>query len=127
MAAPPEKYARAIAAMLETTTIRAAAQRGHINERTLRRWTHDPVFQAQYREARRELIKGAIHTLLHHTASATDTLVAIMQDPEAPATARVSAARAILGFVLRSLSEDDTEERLVEIERQLAQRNGHHG
>jgi hypothetical protein len=127
MAAPPEKYARAITAMLETTTIRAAANRAQMNERTLRRWVHDPAFQAQYREARRQLIAGAIHTLLHATGSATHTLVTIMQDVSAPATARVSAARAILGFVLRSLSEDDTEERFVEIERQLAERNGHHG
>jgi hypothetical protein len=127
MPAPPEKYARAIAAILETTTIRAAAQRAQINERTLRRWVHDPVFQAQYRDARRELIKGAVHTLLHSAGSATHTLVTLMQDVSTPATARVSAARAILAFVLRALSEDDIEERFIEIERRLAERNGHHG
>jgi hypothetical protein len=113
------KHEEAIAALLKTTTVRAAADMAGVGERTLRRWLTRPAFQAEYRRARRELIQGAIHVLLRSTETATHTLVTIMQDAEQPATARVAAARTVLQTVMHALKEDDLEIRLTEVERLL--------
>jgi hypothetical protein len=115
------KHEEAVAALLRTTSFQAAAQAIGLNERTLRRWWVLPEFQAKYRAAKRELIQGAIHVLLHSMGTATHTLVTIMQDPEQPPTARVSAARTILQMVLHTLKDDDLEARFAEIEQRLAE------
>jgi hypothetical protein len=120
------RHELAIAALLKTTSVSAAAKASGVGERTLRRWLDMPEFQAAYRRARRELISGAVHALLQATSSATDTLIAIMQDADQPATARVSAARTILQMVLRALNDDNVHERLSEMERLLAEA-GHPG
>ena len=110
------KHEEAIAALLHTTTIAAAARNAGVGERTLRRWLAQPHFQAEYRRARRELIQGAIHILLHATGTATRTLVAIMDDTAQPATARVSAARCVLQLVMQALSKDELEAELTALE-----------
>jgi hypothetical protein len=121
------KHEEAIAALLQTTTIGKAAEVAGISDRTLRRWLQRPDFQAAYRAAKRELINGAVHTLLHATDSATHVLVSIMNDAEQPATARVSAARTILAMVLRTFHDDDLDGRLAALEARLAEVNGYHG
>jgi transposase-like protein len=123
MSAKPTKFERhheaAIAALLRTTTLQAAAREAGVNERTLRRWWELPAFQAKYRAAKRELISGAMHTLLHATGTATHTLITIMQDAQQPATARVSAARTVLQLVMQALSNDDINARFMAIEQRL--------
>jgi lambda repressor-like predicted transcriptional regulator len=121
------KHEAAIAALLHTTTVRAAAQQAGVSERTLSRWLERADFQAAYRRAKRELIAGAVHILLHATSSATQVLVSIMNDATQPATARVSAARTVLTMVLHALHDEDLDGRFAEIEAQLAEVNGHHG
>jgi DNA-binding transcriptional MerR regulator len=115
------KHEEAIGALLVTTTLGAAAKKAGIGERTLRRWLTQPHFQAEYRRARREVVQGAIHVLLQSAGTATRTLVSIMDDPEQPATARVSAARCILQMVMHALKDDDLEARFAEIEQRLAE------
>ena len=45
----------------------ARRRRTGVSQRTLRRWLQREDFQADYRRARRELVNGAIHVLLHAT------------------------------------------------------------
>jgi hypothetical protein len=123
------KHELAISCLLQTTMVRKAAEQAGVSERTLRRWLERPDFQAAYCQAKRELISGAVHSLLHATGSATRVLIQIMNDPAQPATARVSAARTILTTVLRTLREDDLDGRFAALEGRLAEvnGNGHHG
>jgi hypothetical protein len=121
------KHEAAVAALLTTTSVQAAAQQSGVSARTLRRWLERDDFQAAYRRAKRELINGAVHTLLHATESATQVLISIMQDPEQPASARVAAARAVLNMVMHALRDEDLDGRFTAIEQRLAEVNGHHG
>jgi hypothetical protein len=123
------RHEHAIAALLKTTTIGKAAAAAGISDRTLRRWLQRADFQAAYRAAKREMINGAVHILLHATSSATQVLVNIMNDPEQPSSSRVAAARTILTMVMRSFRDDDTEARLREVEQLLAEftQRGSHG
>jgi hypothetical protein len=57
---------------------------------------HGP-FQAAYRDARRAVVQHAITQMQRATGEAAETLRSVMQDSEASASARVSAAKAISG------------------------------
>ena len=118
-----DKFSRmheaAVAAVLHTTSLDAAAKSIGLNEKTLRRWWVLPEFQAKYRAGKRELINTATHTLLHATGSAVRCLVKIMDDPAMPPMARVSAARSVLAMVLQDIRNDDVDARFTALEARL--------
>ena len=121
MAAPDAKLhgkqAAAIAALLAQRTIAEAAQQVGIGERTLLRWLQeDSAFQAAYRTARRHVVQHAVARVQQATCTAVETLEAIMQDPEAPASARVSAAKAVLETAIKGIELEDLEARIAALE-----------
>ena len=123
MAAPDAKLhgkqAAAIAALLAQRTIAEAAQQVGIGERTLLRWLQeDSAFQAAYRTARRHVVQHAVARVQQATCTAVETLEAIMQDAEAPASARVSAAKAVLETALKGIELEDLEARIAALEQQ---------
>ena len=105
-----------ISALLTTPTLAEAAQIAGIGEVTAWRWLKDATFQANYREARRAVVQHAIAQVQHATGEAVETLRSVMQDPEAPASARVSAAKAILETAVKGIEIDDLEVRIAALE-----------
>jgi len=105
-----------IAALLSCPTIAHAARTAGIAEVTAGRWLKDHSFQAAYREARRQVVQHAIVQVQHATGTAVQTLVAVMQDAEAPASAKVSAAKTILDTAVKAVELEDLEVRIVALE-----------
>jgi hypothetical protein len=123
MAAPDEKLhgkqAAAIAALLSHRTIVEAAHQVGIGERTLLRWLQDDrAFQAAYRTARRHVVQHAVAQVQQATRTAVASLEAIMQDATASASARVSAAKAVLETALKGVEVEDLEARMTALETQ---------
>lgn len=88
----------AIAALLTCANVQQAARRVQIGRTTLYRWLKDETFLTAFQEARRQArtwIPGRLERLL---GKAVHTLEHVLDDPEAPAPAKVSAARTILEF-----------------------------
>src|SRR5215510_7648941 len=110
------KQERAIAALLVAPSVTAAAQQIGVNENTLLRWLKDATFQAAYREARRSVVQHAITQVQRATGEAVETLRTVMQDPDAPASARVSAAKAILETAIKAVELEDLEARITALE-----------
>jgi len=94
------KKEQAICALLQHTTIRAAAAAVPVNERTLRQWMRDRSFDAAYRHARRELLNVTVGRIQAATGAAVDTLVAVAKDG-AKDSDRVRAAVALLEHAWR--------------------------
>ncbi|GMV70184.1 MAG: hypothetical protein DYG93_07740 [Leptolyngbya sp. PLA2] len=114
---------KAIAALINETTVARAARTSGIGLRTLHRWlVHDPAFRAAYRSARREAFGQAVALTQRYAPLAVTTLAQILSDPSAPHTARVSAAAAILRFGRDGIELDDLADRVEALER--AQREG---
>ena len=113
------KQERAIAALLVSSSVAAAAQAIKVQDNTLLRWLKDTVFQDAYREARRQVVQQAIVQVQHATCTAVQTLLAVMQDAEAPASAKVSAARTILETAIKAVELEDLEARIAELEHHL--------
>jgi hypothetical protein len=103
-----KKREQAIAALLTTDTICAAAAQIGVSERTLLRWLQEEDFQRAYREARRQVVQHAIVRMQRCTGEAVDALSDVMTNPEASASARVSAARSVLQLALQNCSCDRT-------------------
>lgn len=107
---------KAIAALLVSPSIPAAARSIGVGESTLSRWLRLDGFQAAYRDARKQLVSHAVAKVQGVMSAAVDTLRTVMADPEAPASARVSAARAVLELGLRAVESEDFEERIKNLE-----------
>ena len=122
MKAHGEKLSRkqevAIAALLTCSAITDAAHQCGIGAVTLHRWLKDATFQTAYREARRAVVQHAITQVQRATGEAVETLRSVMQDAEAPASARVSAAKAILETAVKAVELEDLAARIAALEAQ---------
>jgi Helix-turn-helix domain len=130
MAGHGEKFSRhvelAIGALLQTQTLADAAQILGIGERTLRRWMKRPDFQGAYRAARQQAVAQAITRLQQITGKAVTTLEAIIDNEDAPAGARVGAAKAILELTTKSFALEDLREQIAELEARLQEQERPH-
>jgi hypothetical protein len=107
---------RAIAALCEEPTTRAAARKARVGEKTLWRWLNDPAFAAAYQRARSRLLEDTLVALQAAGIEAIETLREVMAAKSGPASARVSAARCVLEMALRGREIIEVEERLRALE-----------
>ena len=110
------KQVQAVAALLSQPTILAAAETVGVNEVTIRRWLKDAGFAEAYREACRQVVDSAMGTLQAACVEAVNTLRNVMGDADAPASSRVTAARAVLDSALKARELQDVEERIAALE-----------
>lgn len=106
----------AIAALISCPTLAEAARSAGIAEKTLWRWLQVPEFQACYRSARQEVVSQAIALIQGCMGAAVNTLKTVAGDDQAPPSARVAAARAILDLGLRVVEIEDLAERIERLE-----------
>jgi len=118
-----EKYGRkkelAIAALLTSSSMPAAAVNCGISESTLRRWLQNETFAKCYRRERTRMLESTVNLLRQKSMAAVETLADIAESEESPASVRVSAARAVIELAIRGAELQDLEERIAELE-QLA-------
>jgi hypothetical protein len=114
-----DKQRRAIAALLSEPTIRQAAESSKVSEATLYRWMADSQFAAALREARGRAFESMLNSLQAASGKAMETLNNVMDDEEASAAARVTAARTILEMSLRARDLIEVENRLRALELKL--------
>lgn len=105
-----------IDALLISATVRSVAAKLEINEQTIYRRKRDPEFMQKYNEARRERTEAARNVLQERAHAAADTLATIMQDADAPAQTRVSAAAEILRQTVKYTEITDIMQQLDELE-----------
>ena len=110
------KHDSAIAALLSTRTVSAAAKKCKISEATLYRLLQVPEFKTKYRAARRELVENTIAQLQQDGMDAATALREIVKDKKTAASVRVSAARVILETGIKAVELIDLSERLDRLE-----------
>ena len=113
------KKEQAIAALLSQPSIVGAAKKVGIGEKTLFRWLQLDEFQRAYKAARRQVIDQAIAQIQSVLSEAVQTLLSVMSDDATPATAKVSAARALLDIGFKVVEIEDLESRIEKIEKNL--------
>ena len=98
------KQEQGISALLSEATVEQAATKAGVGYATLRRWLKEPGFRAAYRQARRELVEGAVGRIQAATGQAVDTLLAVAKDGRKDGD-RVRAAVALLDHAFRGLTD----------------------
>ncbi|MHB1407792.1 MAG: phBC6A51 family helix-turn-helix protein [Desulfitobacteriaceae bacterium] len=106
-----------IAALLTEPSMSEAAKKAGISQSTLFRWHQDPEFHERYREARRQAVSHAITRLQQASTQAVNTLQEIMESNDAPAAAKVSAAKIVLEMSVRAVEMEDLEARIETLEK----------
>lgn len=107
----------AIAALLDQPTQEAAAGAVGVTPKTLREWLKQPAFQRAYREARREIVEGAVVRLQQLCLSAVLALHRNLTCGNAAVETR--AADIVLGRALEAVELGDLAQRLDDLERRL--------
>lgn len=113
-----------ICALLAEPTIEKAAAKVGIGTTTAFRWLQELDFQAEYQQARKQAVSQAIAQLQKATTQAVATLQAIMQDEEAPASSRVTAAKTTLEMSLKAIELDNLATRIERLEQALDGQQG---
>lgn len=108
---------KAIAALITHNSIPAAAKSVGIGEVTLWRWLRIDHFKSAYQRARCQIVSQAVAKLQSNLTKAIDTLLEIAEDSEAPASARVTASRAIIDQALKGTEQEDLQSRLTALEK----------
>ena len=110
---------RAIASLLSEATIAAAADRAKVSEPTLRRWLKLDASSHAYQQARQESYRKTLRLLRRAANAAISVLAKIMQDADAPKTARIRAAEVILEHDRKGVVEEDLLVRVQMLAEQL--------
>jgi len=119
-----DKQRRAIAALLSEPTTKKAAETAKVGETTIHRWLNDPAFSAALKESRGRVFESTLAALQGASAKAVETLRDVMNDKEAKASAKVSAAKTVLDLALKAREQLELSERLRLIEEQLKLQRG---
>jgi hypothetical protein len=109
-------------ALLSQPTIEAAARVAKVSESTAKRWLRaDPEFLQLYRDARRQVVEGAIARLQQTCIAAVLALHKNLNCGRA--ATEVAAARSILEFSLRAVEVSDLAVQLAELRQAVEKMN----
>jgi hypothetical protein len=117
---PPKQANRekALIALLETTSVRQAAEKCGLSERTLFKFLEDADFKAEYRNARRQTVESAIAKIQNAASAAVERLADLMHCENPVVEAR--CAQIIYENSVKGMEMLDLSERLEEIENEFA-------
>ena len=76
----PNRKKSALIALLEHTTVAAAAEASGISQPTLFRYLQDPTFRAKYQDAKKSIVDAALTQLQKATGDAVKVLTTLMND-----------------------------------------------
>ena len=111
---------RALAVLIRSPTVEAAAQELGMGYSTLRRWIKtDEEFRGEYEAALADIFMDASKQARHSLAPALTALREIVENEETPAAARVQGARVILESSLKLAEMTDVIERLNRLEQSI--------
>lgn len=102
--------------LLESHTLKEAAQGAGVGDKTLYRWLRQPAFREELHRLQDEATGQVMRRLTELAGTACGTLEAVMGDSLATPSAKVSAARGTLEAVLRYRELHDLAERLSRLE-----------
>ncbi len=112
---------RAIAALLIGPTVKAAARRARVGERTLNTWlTADKQFRRELVKAQDAVLASTIARLSGEMAKSIDTLVSIRDAKKNSAHVRMRAAVNLIQLLTRLRELGELAGRVDELEQRLA-------
>ena len=113
------RWEQTIAALLSQSTIAGAAKQAGVDVTTLYRWLKDQDFYYAFYKARNDLLQHALGHIAEGLVAAATVLREILVDPDASATAKVSAAKALFDLAQKDKEQASLEARVAALEEAL--------
>ena len=110
------KADRILQALLTHRTIKEAARAAQMSERQIYTYLADKDFEARYRAARDDIIRGVSNSLMAQMNDAVNVIGCVMRDIEAKPYDRLAAAKMILEFGSKYIESQDIIERIAKLE-----------
>jgi len=107
---------KALEALAAGQTNRDAALVAGVAESTIYKWRSEDAFKQALQQATDDKLNDATRSIIGVVSVAIDTLQDVATNIEAPPTARVAAARAILDNALKLRTQLELEQRLATLE-----------
>ena len=105
-----------MSALLLAGSVRRAADAAGVSEGTVRNRLAEPAFRSRYDQLRGDLLQEATAGMTARLQAATETMTAIMEDDENPASVRLAACDALLRHCLKYFSAAELERRVAALE-----------
>lgn len=108
--------------MLEQSTISKAAEAAGISRETAYRYLKDPSFQAELSKRQGECINNTVRFLQGKLAFCSETLIQIVENPEAADQVKINAINAVFAnckAMIEAAANIEALERLARIEKQM--------
>jgi hypothetical protein len=109
------KQELALQAVISHPTLKAAASAAGVSEATLWRYKQDPEFSRRLRDAQREAVDHAVLRLQRVSGDAVTVLHDLMMKEDAPVAARITAARTVIDYSLRSVEIEGLRKQIEEL------------
>lgn len=106
-------------AMLTSKTVDEATKKANISSATAQKYLKDDDFKKEFRTERRKITDNLTSQLLQLGTKAVATLEENLNDPEATAASKNTAAKTILDYIYRSHEQDNIIERIELLEAML--------
>jgi len=116
-----KKVALALA-LASGATAPKAAEQAQVSLRTVRRKLANPAFRRLVSRLRGDMLAAALGRMAENMTRAADTVAGLLDEENA--AIRLRAARTMLSLGLRLRDSVDLGERVRELERELAQKQG---
>ena len=108
---------KAIPHIVSNPTYTEGCKKAKINKTTLYKWLKEPVFKTELDRQREEIASEAFGILSQSLTKAVETLVGLLDNKDD--RLKRLAAKDVIDFIIRHKENEDLDERLTAIERQL--------
>ena len=108
-----------VAELLSSVSIRAAAKKLKLQEKTIYKRMKQPEFKKLYADARKEVVEQATARLQNFANQAVSCLALVMAQKENAPQVRINAADAILRYCLKFSEKSDITDKLDKLEAAL--------
>ena len=108
-----------VAELLNSVSIRAAAKKLELQERTIYDRMKKPEFKKLYADARADVLSHATATLQNFANQAVSCLALVMSKQEYAPQVRINAADALLRYCLKFSEKADITDRIERLEKVL--------
>ena len=108
---------KAIPHIVSSPTYTESCKKAKINKTTLYKWLKEPVFKAELDRQRDEIAAEAFGILSQGLTKAVEALVGLLDNKDN--RLKRLAAKDVIDFIIRHKENEDLDERLTAIERQL--------
>lgn len=115
-----DRHLRVIPHLLAAPSIEEGCKQAKVGKATLYKWLKNETFRDEIRRLRQEIVTGALENLKANVTKATEALVGLLDSQNE--TIRHRTAKDIIEFTQRAIENENLEERIENLEREMYER-----